>query len=486
MSSPDTPRHLAAPILATLIVTVGLGQIAGAAEDELVIEDDIGDGELVIEPDGAENDPMIDQGGDELTIDDPDGETPPLAGDASESAAEPSLQFGLDEARLDFGHLPDGNADSNHAMYGHLSASARWQASPRWTLQLAGRLDAHDEDARGSFTRIHTDYGDSYLRYRGDSTTLTFGSQTVIWGRLDEIPLSDKVSTPDLQRTLLDDIEDRRRSTPMVRAEAFFGGGKLDLVWLYDFRAAELPHRDSVWYPIDIEAGRLLGIDRDDIPPAAVRGALVDEDEPSGDGGVGARYTRTHSFADIGVTLARTRQPTPYFRADGAGRFKAEYPRSWTVGADTAIDAAGITWRAELVYNSDIPVTRVDTGFSTAPGLAWGAGIEMHPGDGDTRINLQLIGNNLIDAPEILDRKEVYSLTGEIDMPFDRERWRASLDFMIGLDEKDVYVNPELTFLGFEPHEFYVAAHLFDGSEQSLGGFYEDNASVNLGWRAKF
>ena len=94
----------------------------------------------------------------------------------------------------------------------------------------------------------------------------------------------------------------------MLRAETYVGGGKLDLVWLIDFRAAELADRDSVWYPIDRREGRLLGIDPDDVAPALVQNARIIDDEPDGDGGFGARYTRTHSFADIGVTVARTRQ----------------------------------------------------------------------------------------------------------------------------------------------------------------------------------
>ena len=96
------------------------------------------------------------------------------------------------------------------------------------------------------------------------------------------------------------------------------------------------------------------------------------------------------------------------------------------------------------------------------------------------------MGMQLIDAPRILDREEIYNVNGEIDIPFDRQRWRASLDFYVGLDQKDIYLNPEIAFLGAEPHEFYLAAHYFDGDDQTLSGFHEDHSSINLGWRAKF
>jgi len=442
------------------------------------------------EPVGQEEIIIIDAGGaepggsaDEIVIED----TPA----ASASTARPSdgpaaFDIRVDDVRAEYGHFTDSDSRTDSALYGKVSALANWQPDPSWEFQLAGRIDGYSEDGDDSVGTFKGDYGDSYVRFRGDNLRLTLGTQTVVWGRLDELPLADRVSTADLSRLVLDDLEDRRRANPMLRAESFVGGGRLDLVWLFDFRAAELPDQDSVWYPIDRNRGRILGIDPADLPPEAVRGAAISENAPDGNGGFGARYTRTHSFADIGLTVARTRQSIPYFRVAGPGRLEAEYPRSWAYGADAAIDAAGATWRVEVLYSRDNPVTRSDLSYTTTPALAWGGGVEFHPGDGDTRVNLQLVGMNLIDAPSILDREEIYSLNGEVEIPFDRQRWRAQLDFYVGLNEKDIYLNPEIAFLGWEPHELYLALHYFDGDAQTLGGFHEDHSSVNLGWRARF
>ena len=416
-----------------------------------------------------------------------DVDTELAQGAAATGSDTPSgIEIRLDDAWLELGHFGDSNAAADRSVYGKLAAEARWQPAPDWEVQIAGRIDAHSQDGGESFAEIKGDYGDSFVRYRGERFNITLGSQTVIWGRLDELPLSDRVSTVDLTRFILDDLADRRRSSPVLRAETFFSGGKLDLVWLYDFRAAELPDKDSVWYPINTRTGRVLGIDPDDVPSASVIGAKVSENRPDGDGGVGMRYTRTHSFADIGVTVAHTRQSTPYFRATAPGRFEAEYPRSWAYGADAAIDAGGATWRLEVLYNSDTPVTRRDLSYTTTPSVTWGGGVEFHPGDGNSRVNLQLVGMNLVDAPAVIDRSDIYSLNGEIEIPFDRERWRAELDFYIGIGDKDVYLNPEIAFLGWEPHEVYLSLHYFDGSDQTVGGFHQDHSSINLGWRTSF
>ncbi len=429
-------------------------------------------GEILIETSPREDDIVVDEA--------------PVPAATASNIMPRNLDAGIDDARLEYGNLWRSGSEADNTLYGKLAASANWRPEAAWELQLAGRIDGYHQGGGDSVSTLKADYGDSYVRYRGDDIKLTVGTQTVIWGRLDELPLSDRVSTADLTRGLLDDLEDRRRANPMVRAETFVAGGKLDLVWLVDFRAAELPDQDSVWYPINRKKGRVLGFDSKDVPPALVKNATISDNGPNGDGGFGARYTRSHGFADIGVTVARTRQSTPHFAAAGPGKIKAAYPRSWAFGTDAAIDAAGATWRAEVVYLSANPVTRKDFSRDTTPAMQWGGGVEFFPGDSDLRVNLQLIGSNLIDAPSILDRKNVYNVNGEIEKPFDRGRWRAKFGFLAGLDERDFLLNPEIAFLGWEPHELYLAVHYFDGGDQTLGGFYEDNSSVNLGWRAKF
>ena len=457
----------------------------GAADGEaLTIDAGDGPGEAIIIDDTAPAEGIVIEAPAQQAGTSPQApDALPLA-DAESSAGR--FTIGFDSARAEYGHFTDGGAASANSLYGNLAASANWQPNAQWEFQLAGRVDGYSEDDRDSFTTVRGDYGDSFVRYRAETTTLTLGSQTAIWGRMDEIPLSDRVSTVDLTRGILDDLDERRRSTPMLRAESFVAGGKLDLAWLYDFRGAELPDQDSVWYPVNRREGRLPGISPNDVNPALIRGARIIDDAPDGDGGFGARYTRTHSFADIGVTVAKTRQSIPYYRAAGAGVLQAEYPRSWAFGADTAINASDAVWRAEVVYTSDNPVTRTDISYTTTPGIQWGAGVEFFPGDGDNRVSLQLIGNNLIDAPAVFDRTEQYSFNGEVALPFDRERWRLDVDFIVGVGHDETYLNPELTFLGWEPHEVYLGVHYFDGDDQSLGGFYQDNSIITLGWRASF
>ena len=490
---PDAATGVPAAADVELVVDEPVIDATGGAEPVIVIEPDTAPAatevELVIEqpaidsgPAAGPSDATVIEVAPEPAITTTPGEPAPAAA----LAHDDGFELRIDDAWFEYGRFTRSGSETDNALYGKLSAVAKWQPAPNWDVQLSGRIDGYNEDDRDSFTRIRADYGDSYVSYRSGTTRLTAGAQTVIWGRLDEIPLSDRVSSADLSRFILDDLPDRRRANPMLRLETAVGDGNLDVVWLVDFREAEMPDQDSVWYPINTRSGRIIGFDPNDVPPAAVQGATIVEDAPDGDGGFGARYTSVQSFADIGLTVARTKQSVPYFRADGPGRFVAEYPRSWAVGADAAIDAAGATWRFEVVHSSDNPVTRRDGTFTTTEALSFGAGAEFFPGDGDTRVNLQLVGMNMFNAPSVLDRSETYYLNGELEMPFDRERWRLDVDFNIGLDADDVYVNPQITFLGWEPHEVYAGVHYFDGDDNTFGGFHEDHSMINVGWRSAF
>lgn len=458
------------------------------AEQEILIDEgDIGGNEesLIIE-----DEPLADDA-DALVIEEDEAthETD-IIEDLSLEDAEPDridetsgITFHFGPMRLETGALTNSDRQTDSSNYLHGTASARWDSHPRWEIQLSARLDGYYQS--DELDQTEADYGESYIRYRGNKLRLTLGTQTVIWGRIDELPPTDRLSVVDLSRATLDDLKERRRAAPVVRLEYFQDAHKLDFVWLPRFREAELPDRDSIWFPINQDEGTILGVPSNSMLQAAVKVSPISNAPPENDGGGGIRYSLTESAFDYALTLQHTRQSTPYYEFD-AGRFEARYPRSWVAGGDLGFEAGGATWRIEAAWLSDIPVTRSDLTYTTQEGVNWALGSEFYPGDGDTRVNLQLVGLNLIDAPEILDRTERYTLTGGVDIPFAHNRWRLNTRFFLGLDERDIYLNPELAFIGWEPHEIYLAIHYFDGEDGTLGGFYEDNSLMTLGWRAEF
>ena len=397
---------------------------------------------------------------------------------------KPVLKAGVDDLLLEAGALPDAPEADSYSTF-RASAYALWQPGRNWEFRAGARLDGMAQ--RGGLVdheELLADFGDTYVRYRSGDTRLTFGAQTVIWGRADEIPLADRVSRADLTRFVLDDLPARRRAQLAARWEQNFGEYKLDAIWLPLFRAAQLPDLASVWSPVNRSTGQVIGID-----PALtgwVNGAQVDEDE-HGSGGGALRLTRTGVPFDFGVTLARTRQSLPYYLADvGNLTLTALHPFNTFVGADLEMVRGGLTWRTELGYTDDVPVTLASTAMDKTYSLDWIGALEFFPGGGDTRVNLQLVAHALQTDRDILELSEYYGANGEIETTFGQGRWKAGMRFSGGFNVRDIYLGPKLSYVGWEPHELFVAGHYFDGEARTLGGFHQDHSLITLGLRSTF
>ena len=397
---------------------------------------------------------------------------------------QPTLKAGVDDLLLEAGGLPDAQEADTYSTL-RASAYVLWQPSRNWEFRAGARLDGMLQDGGSAdHDEMLADYGDTYVRYRNGDTRLTLGAQTIIWGRADEIPLADRVSRADLTRFNLDDLGDRRRAQLAARWEQSFGDFKLDAVWLPLFRGAQLPDVASVWSPINRATGQVIGID----PSLTgwVSGARIDEDEHGGGGGA-LRLTKTGEPFDFGVTLARTRQSLPYYRVDlPTLSLTAVHPFNTFVGADLELERGGLTWRMEVGHTDDVPVTLPSTAMLKTRSLDWIGALEFFPGGADTRVNLQLVAHAIQTDRDIIELKEYYGANGEVETTFGQGRWKAGLRFATGFNVHDVYLSPRLGYVGWEPHELYVAAHYFDGEARTLGGFHQDHSLITLGVRTRF
>ncbi|MBT9566941.1 MAG: hypothetical protein IV085_01445 [Thiobacillus sp.] len=397
---------------------------------------------------------------------------------------QPVLKMGVDDFLLETAALPDAREADTYSTL-RTGAYVLWQPTRSWEFRAGARLDGMSQDGGlASHRELLADYGDTYVRYRDDNTRLTLGAQTIIWGRADEIPLADRVSRVDLTRFVLDELPDRRRAQLAARWEQTFGEYKLDAVLLPVFRAAQVPDVESVWSPVNRTTRQIIGID----PSLTtwVNSARVEEDE-HGSGGGGIRLTRTGEPFDFGVTLARTRQSLPYYRVDlPTATLTAIHPFNTFVGADLEMVRGGMTWRMEAGYTSNVPVTLATTAMESTHSLDWIGAVEFFPGGGDTRVNLQLVAHALQTDRNILELKEYYGVNGEVETTFSQGRWKAGLRFASGINVRDLYLSPKISYVGWEPHELFVSAHYFDGEARTLGGFHQDHSLISLGLRTRF
>jgi hypothetical protein len=408
----------------------------------------------------------------------------------AQTSSEPVIA--LDQVQLEWGHFLNSQArDKNHA-YAQVDLSVEWNFSKRWSVRLAVRADAYqgwrsDSVGDDDWALSQLDYGESYLRYTGDSQTLTLGAQQVIWGAIDEFPPTDKLSTQDLRRFVLDDLEQRRLASAAIRYQKFFKNSQLDIVVYPDFREAELPDKDSSWFPVNRLSGEVLGLDTHEQIEFLVRNTPLVDDPPESDGGFGLRYSALGDSVDYAFSVQKGRQSVPYFAYNPlTNSIESRYPRTSIVGADVSLEGLGGTLKFEFAWLSDTPITTRAGVYDTVESLQWGAALELFPGDGDARLNLQLTGHQLLNAPPVFERDQQLSINGSYETPFAEDQWRSDIRFNVGLDAKDIYLNPELAYIGWDGHEAYIEVHYFDGDKGTAGGFYRDNSVATFGWRANY
>lgn len=415
------------------------------------------------------------------------------------SAFDPSLKLDVSGGRL-----PRSKSLSDYYFYSLALATLQYQWSNQWEVKTGLRLDASKQEdiSRSDFS---LDYAENYIRYRTDHYRLTLGSQIVLWGIADEVAPTDQVSVQDLTQGIVPRWQDRHRAYPMIRWEYFRGDSKWDVLWMPWFRPAEIPDDEHIWAVANKARGTLFGF-----APNPVQQVLVQEGhihrEKSGSGGAGMRFSQKAEGFDYSLTAQRIRRSFPYYQlsepvrqsllinpfdpysaiAQSDDTWLEIHPYTWIVGGDLAFIYKDITWRFEGAYSSDRPATEVDLSVNNYPSYDWVFSGEFYPGDGDDRLNLQLVGSYLDTDDKLIDRKRLYYLNGQYEGLYANNRWRWRMRFNHGLNLHDDFISSEIAFLGWEPHEFYWAAHLFDGSPRSYGGYYKNNTIINFGWRGEF
>jgi len=458
----------------------GLLDLAEDDDDTFFINDDEEEELLTIEEDEQDSLELIND-----AITPMDEGTEILANIDNNASTSPSLK--VERLWLEYGLFTQSHSNKNSQGYGHGLASFDWSPSPEWEIKISARADGYFETGRDDWGDMELDYDEVYVRYNGEQSTVTVGTQKVLWGRIDEFPPTDRLSTQDLRRFIIDDLEDRRLASLALRMEYFFDDKKLDFVFYPDFREAQLPDKDSTWYPVNRHSGEILGLKTNATAEAIVKNTPIQENTPDSEGGFGIRFSSIGSVLDYALSVQKGRQTLPYFSYNPTTNIiEGQYPRTWIVGGDVGFEALGGTVKFEGTWLSDTPATQKNGVYTTVKSVNWGAALELFPGDGDSRLNLQLTGTKLIRAPSVMDRAESYTFNGTYEVPFNNNRWRAKTRFYVGLDEKDIYLNPEIAFIGWESQELYLELHFFDGDKGTPGGFYEDNSVVTLGWRITF
>lgn len=382
--------------------------------------------------------------------------------------------------------IPGAILEGGVSHFAHVDGGFNLESGGPWRGEFAARLDAWNDAPK---SKLRADLDALFVQWRGEEHRLSLGYQNVRWGKTDEISPVDRVVGEDWTRPF-EDLAERRRALPLLRYEWYGEDQGLDLVVRPWLREARMPRLDSVWSPIDQKKGRLLGFAFNPAMAPLIRaGQFVDDAD--GSAGWGLRYSANRKGLDWAVSAQHWRRSAPYYEwIPGTFRFEGRHPYSRMLGGELSAALGAITTRAEVAYLSDEPVTAIrgaTLAYTTVPAYEAVAGIDWWPGDKDTLVVVQLAGRHLDDQGEtLLDRTHALALNGSIRTEWGRGNWQARLRYSFGLDSRDNYLNPTLTWLGWDGQQITLGGHWFSGEDATPGGYYADNDFLYLEWRLDF
>ncbi|MBF0266071.1 MAG: hypothetical protein HQL46_12435 [Gammaproteobacteria bacterium] len=384
------------------------------------------------------------------------------------------------------------NKNFSNAQYVYYNSKINWQINNAWNIKVGGRFDGtyphESESSDASLSETSdVDYTDAHISFRNDTIKLTLGSQLIRWGKMDNMPPTDKLATLDLSRGVLPEWGENYRYSPAIRGEWFIDKSKFDLVYIPKFRAAELDDQNGIWYPINQREGKILGIELD---PIVVKSSTVINDFDKHHA-MGLRYSSNYNSIDFALTAQRTQHSSPYFiaaidNASGLLNFHEIHPISNILGFDAAFNIANMTLRMEAAWLSDVPVTTKSLQYQQFPAFEWATGIEFYPGDGDFVGTLQLSGRQINNKQEIIERDNSTYVSGSLAIELFNGKWKLNTRYNIGLEIDDYYISQKVSYQGINNLEIYSILHYLEGEETTIGGFYQNNKLFNIGIKYSF
>ncbi len=302
-----------------------------------------------------------------------------------------------------------------------------WKFSNSWQVFVSGKgfYDfAYEINGRDDYTNdVLQDYEKEVeLREAWVSGKLTdfldikIGRQIVVWGRSDNVRITDVLNPLDLREPGMTDIEDLRLPLWMTRMDVYFGDWNLTGIAIHEIRSNKTPPSGSDFYPEIIPSSELEDLLSDvGISPSDLQSMMPEENMPQ-HGGDNTEYAvalnGTFSGWDISFYWANYYNDLPHFDVDLDAGFTWLWPDIPQLGLDFDFELKHA--RVNMV-GSAFNVTRGNWLFKGE--VAYFSGLRFYHVDVDIDIDVDIPG---------------FSFDLELDEKRDKKYYRT--DALLGIE----------------------------------------------------
>lgn len=367
----------------------------------------------------------------------------------------------------------------------------------RWRSQLIGRMDISGANTGlGSvetfsppskpFVRedhVRLDIERAVLTWRKRYTRITLGKQSVAWGVLDGLQVTDRFDAARRREFVFTDIRPERLGRWGVRARTRIAGISVDAAAAFDPTVSQLALQGNAF---DVQAPRF----RAGIPVGGPDFRLVVSDRGTllKNGTYGLRLSKTFGPRTLSVLAIHGPDTDPVFQSgQTANSVSLTYNNRTLIGA-TFEQAAGpfiVRLEGAVIPDQDVNVISIaPLSVSQRTRVLGGAGVDWRGSDG-LLLNVQLGVDHLSGGPERLvrPRSDIIS-TVRLQKPFKQETWLARIEAISALTDGDGVVRPALEWQVSDLLRLLAGADVIFGTREGIFGQFRRQS--RLWFRAEF
>jgi hypothetical protein len=329
-----------------------------------------------------------------------------------------------------------------------------------------GSMDAYGDLSRplrlGPDARIEVD--EATLSWRKHSTRITLGKQSLAWGVLDGLQVTDRFDAVRRREAVFTDQRPERISRWGARAEFNWADVRWDLATSFDGTSDQPANLGDTFA---VRAPRFrAGL------PAGSALPEIEVDTPD-DPTFGIRGTKRIGASDFGTLVIHGPDTEPVFRPSGTG-VALEYNTRTLVGATWQTSAGARVWRVETAWVPDQPVNLEGTTLATDTRSRWlaGAGLDWDLPN-DLFMNAQL-GVDHVEGDGLVRPNTDIISTLKIQRSFANQTWNVSAELLGSLSNGDGTFRPALSWQVSDRLRLQSGMDLVWGNKDGIFGQFRD------------
>jgi len=382
-----------------------------------------------------------------------------------------------------------------------LRPSLRLRAGEHWDIDLGARLEgAYDRTGLGTVSsyspasrplikedhaRLELDRLEISRRF--GVNRITIGKQTMAWGVLDGIQVTDRFDPVRRRDFILTEVRPERLARWGLRWRHDGDGLRADFAVAFDPTVNQLAQEGDRFEPL---APRLRGGLPSELDSSAIKVVQSERDRYWRDATVGLRLSHGLGRADASMLFLSGPDTEPLLRLTSVDPQQAivqlDYPRRKLFGATLEVPDGSRVWRLELSHipnqpintDSEIPLSSDRRGRTLAGvGLDWNAPRGWF-------VNAQLAADHLSSGRDeaVRPRTDVIT-TLRAQRGFVQETLKFRQEVVASLSDGDGVVRAALDWQISDPVRLTVGADWIFGARDGLFGQYRDNSQLWLRMR---